>query len=559
MHDVVAFRREWFVAAAMRAIRDPPSVGVRSIIARATALDNMRRVVEGCARVAVWLTTSSFRFAFLDLDLDFNATDRLARVARGDRRRAHGRRYERRATYSDAFCIRVAVSMASRETTNGDAESKPTLALNDASTSYCVDAAKKAPSGRVRRRRTIFRKGAVTGERGEGAVGGSSGGDSTDEEEEREDELEGETTTTRWKPWIMWRVDVLIVMLDWLVTLVCVAFRARWCAGRLTARAVVEETRKRLDARAAEGDEDVDDGVLITGWSSGLGRASAMELAKAGFAVVVPYRLGGLDSAHAFARDCRKGAPYARIEFIGPLDLESERDVRGIDLSRLRARGIVLRTVVHCAAVFSVLDIDARADEETDPSAIVNYRNIVLLTETLQEKLKNESHPVRFVFIGSFVHRCATAKVLGYDWLKCWHEAAGAARAYCNPALGYMWSKVCVSVYACVQHKLWTQGDSKKFSAVLVDPGMVDTRLTRAWPFALQALFRFGGKALGLMQSPTQAARGVVQAVCMDAEREICPNIYGPVGVDLGLSYWMRDEKARALISRVKMSSKLRM
>lgn len=54
MHDVVAFRREWFVAAAMRAIREPPSVGARSIIARATALDNMRRVVEGCARVAVW-------------------------------------------------------------------------------------------------------------------------------------------------------------------------------------------------------------------------------------------------------------------------------------------------------------------------------------------------------------------------------------------------------------------------------------------------------------------------------------------------------------------------
>ena len=484
----------------------------------------------------------------LDLDLDFNATDRLARVARGNRRRAHGRRYERRVTYFDAFGERIVATMASRETTKGDAESKPTMALNDASTSYCVDAAKRAPSGRVRRRRTIVWNGVVTGERGEGAVGGASGGESTDEEEEREDEVEGETTSTRWKPWIMWRVDVLIVMFDWLVTLVCVAFRARWCAGRLTARAAAEETRKRLNARAAERDEDVDDGVLITGWSSGLGRASAMELAKAGFAVVVPYRLGGLDSAHAFARGCRERAPNARIEFIGPLDLESERDVRGIDLSRLRARGIVLRAVVHCAAVFSVLDIDADAD----PSAVVNYRNVVLLTETLQEKLENESHPVRFVFVGSFAHRCATAKVLGYDWLKCWHETLGAARAYRNPALGYMWSKVCVSVYACVQHKLWTQGDSKKFSAVLVDPGMVETRLTRAWPLALQALFRFGGKALGLMQSPAQAARGVVQAVCMDAEREICPNIYGPMGVDLGLSHWMRDEKARALISRVK-------
>lgn len=506
-----------------------------------------------CARVAVCLTSCLGSLFWIVQRFGFQC-DRETR-ARGPRGETDVERGEddthRRVTYSFAFGERIAVTMMSRETTKGEAESKPTLALNDASTSYCVDAAKRAPSGRVRRRRTIVRNGVATGARGEGALRGSSGGESTVEEEEREDELEDESASTRWKPWIMWRVDVLIVMLDWLVTLMCVAFRARWCCGRLTARAAEAETRKRLDARAAERDEDVDDGVLITGWTSGLGRASAMELAKAGFAIVVPYRLGGLDSAHAFARSCRKGTPNARIEFIGPLDLESERDVRGIDLSRLRTRGIILRAVVHCAAVFSVLDIDARARADADPSTVVNYRNVVLLTETLQEKLNNESHPVRFVFVGSFVHRCATAKVLGYDWLKSWHETSGAAQAYRNPALGYMWSKVCVSVYASVQHKLWTQGEYKKFSAVLVDPGMVDTRLTRAWPVALQALFRFGGKALGLMQSPAQAARGVVQAVCMDAEREICPNIYGPVGVDLGLSNWMRDEKARALISRV--------
>jgi hypothetical protein len=34
----------------MRAMREPPSVGARSIIARATALDNMRRVVGVCTR-----------------------------------------------------------------------------------------------------------------------------------------------------------------------------------------------------------------------------------------------------------------------------------------------------------------------------------------------------------------------------------------------------------------------------------------------------------------------------------------------------------------------------
>ena len=68
MHDVVivAFRR-WFVAAAMRAILDPPSVGARSIIARATALDNMRRSFASpwvCARLGV--TSLGSLFVILD-------------------------------------------------------------------------------------------------------------------------------------------------------------------------------------------------------------------------------------------------------------------------------------------------------------------------------------------------------------------------------------------------------------------------------------------------------------------------------------------------------------
>lgn len=114
MHVVVAlFRRDWFVAAAMRAMREPPSVGARSIIARATALDNMRRCVVGvCARasrVCVCVTTLGPLFWILDfglwiLDLDLDC-DRDSRA--GWRPTSSARGKETRYTPTRGVLLRV--------------------------------------------------------------------------------------------------------------------------------------------------------------------------------------------------------------------------------------------------------------------------------------------------------------------------------------------------------------------------------------------------------------------------------------------------------------------
>lgn len=119
MHVVVAlFRRDWFVAAAMRAMREPPSVGARSIIARATALDNMRRCVVGvCARASRVCVCDDFRSAFLDfgfwtLDFGFGfgLRQRLARGVETDVERAR----ERDAIHTDAWRIATRSVRASR-------------------------------------------------------------------------------------------------------------------------------------------------------------------------------------------------------------------------------------------------------------------------------------------------------------------------------------------------------------------------------------------------------------------------------------------------------------
>ena len=127
--------------------------------------------------------------------------------------------------------------------------------------------------------------------------------------------------------------------------------------------------------------------MFVTGWSSGIGRASALALAKEGFAIVVPYRLGGVDAANAFARECRRAAKDSRVELVGPLDVGSERDVMKVSLSEIRRRGVDVRAVVHCAAVFNT-DRNAASRGDGSPTARVNFRNVVRLTDRLVDEAR---------------------------------------------------------------------------------------------------------------------------------------------------------------------------
>ena len=70
-------------------------------------------------------------------------------------------------------------------------------------------------------------------------------------------------------------------------------------------------------------------------------------------------------------------------------------------------------------------------------------------------------------------------------------------------------------------------------------------------PTALQTLLRVGGTCLGLMQTPENAARGVVDAVnrTFDESSTTCPHVYGPNGALLGDSMWMRDARVRRLVA----------
>ena len=342
-------------------------------------------------------------------------------------------------------------------------------------------------------------------------------------------------TTTRW------RARAVRTLVDWAVTLVVTMVRAK--RGGACGRGVGRGPARWLTRRAADADEDAElaVGALVTGWSSGLGRASALALAREGYAIAVPYRLGGVSEAHAFARACRREAPETRVELVGPLDLASERDVGGISLVELRRRGVDVRVVVHCAAVFA----DEGDVEGRSLTATVNFHNVALLTDRLVQEMTRASRasPIRVVFVGSFVHRCSTARALGFEAFERWLKSGTSSED--DPTLNYMWSKVAISAYAVEKHRIWQKEFGGRVSAVLLDPGLIDTRLVRHWPKTLQVLYRFFGKASGLMQAPSKAARGVVLAVSREPTSSECPQMFGSRGALTEGSFWTSDKRVR--------------
>lgn len=107
-----------------------------------------------------------------------------------------------------------------------------------------------------------------------------------------------------------------------------------------------------------------------------------------------------------------------------------------------------------------------------------------------------------------------------------------------------------ISAYAVAKHKAWFEMYGGRVTAVLLDPGLVDTRLVRHWPTWLQMLYRVFGRASGLMKTPSSAARGVTIAVDLEVTSGECPQIFGSNGAPIRDSFWTRDARVADVVRR---------
>jgi NAD(P)-dependent dehydrogenase (short-subunit alcohol dehydrogenase family) len=265
-----------------------------------------------------------------------------------------------------------------------------------------------------------------------------------------------------------------------------------------------------------------DDAVLVTGASSGLGAAVAAQLAARGAHVVLTAPC--VARADAAAEAVRRAGGTAT-----PLVLR-QRTAAGVAAfaaqldAAAAAGGWRLRAVVLNAATFAVspaghndTELDGVDDAASSRLALhaslaVNHLGAWRVANAVAPRLAPGG---RLVVVGSFTHRCVSAATV-LAWLRRPHAMTPA------PADAYALSKAALGAAVAAEHA----GGTACF--VVADPGLVDTRLTRAWPAAMAAFARIGGAATWLMRPPEEAAGVVLAALAVPEEeaRQARPPLY---------------------------------
>lgn len=221
-----------------------------------------------------------------------------------------------------------------------------------------------------------------------------------------------------------------------------------------------------------------------------------------------------------------------------------------------------VRCVVHCAGVFGV------SCEKFADVIGVNAAAPFLLTELLVERRRGQKNknnkkyapPLRLVFVGSFTHRGVTVSQVMRVWESLLTDCGKGGKdlrdkgnkdisdknkaARLTPAEVYAFSKLAVTSFAYVfstryesvsigdeslshnssrsESRKETEEEHEHVTCAVADPGLVDTKINRGWPFTLRVSYVFVASAVGLLATPTQAARAVCGA-CFREETVISP------------------------------------
>ena len=231
--------------------------------------------------------------------------------------------------------------------------------------------------------------------------------------------------------------------------------------------------------------------AVVTGSSGGIGFELARGLLAAGHHVVVtgPSRARG----EAALRALQAEFPAGRAEFRA-LDLADDASVAAFcaAVAGPAAGRPPLGLLVNNAGT-----MEGGARNAGPQSAAVNCWGPLKLTAGLLAL----HGPVDVVNVTSFTHRAARRRELDAVL-----RPAGQGPAL-SPAAAYHASKAAALVAQAALHA--ARGG---YRVLHVDPGAVNTRITRRWPPAFRGLYERALGPLGLLASPAEAARAVLAA-----------------------------------------------
>lgn len=127
--------------------------------------------------------------------------------------------------------------------------------------------------------------------------------------------------------------------------------------------------------------------ALVTGGAQRLGRAVALELARAGWGVVIHYRASQDEAAALIADIAVLGGRAVSVQ----ADLDDEAARHGLITQAMQAAGAPLSALVNCAAIFQHDTIDTLNAERLQRHMAVNALTPALLAREFAEALPDEA------------------------------------------------------------------------------------------------------------------------------------------------------------------------
>ena len=209
--------------------------------------------------------------------------------------------------------------------------------------------------------------------------------------------------------------------------------------------------------------------VVVTGASSGIGRTSALELARRGFRVVLACR--SLEKAAPVLQEVRRASPTGAGELL-PLDLASLASVKRFAHDYLD-RGWPLHVLLNNAGLAGHR---GTTEDGFEIQFGTNHLGHFLLTDLLLPRLR-ESAPARVVFVSSGSHYAC--KRLDLD----------AVRGPTRTLIGlkeYEASKLCNILHA----RELARREGPGIATFSLHPGVVDSDAFRRVPGFIRALLR---------------------------------------------------------------------
>jgi NAD(P)-dependent dehydrogenase (short-subunit alcohol dehydrogenase family) len=199
---------------------------------------------------------------------------------------------------------------------------------------------------------------------------------------------------------------------------------------------------------------------VVTGATSGIGRATAIGLAKLGAKVVIVAR--NLDKATAVVAEIAaiSGAPAAEVVLADLAHMEQVRNAA----DEIRARFERVDLLVNNAG--GMFDTLHRSREGIEQAYAVNHLAVFLLTLSLHSSLMKAAHP-RVVIVSSNTQKDAYVR----DYMALVEPKYDWARVYPQTKLRNL-------IFAQALSGIWR---SDGITVNSLHPGMVDTGLMSGW------------------------------------------------------------------------------